>query len=604
MIEMHAGEINQLQQLNLTQQSRIKEMTLQSTHLEERDRRQDFGNEQMQLRAENMNLQLQNTELSSKIDELVTEMQLMQEQLNRQALPGDESHAYQHRPDYATKATSMSPTHLRAKEFRTRSDSPMHRTQPIQVDLSVYKNFSTLQRNAPQTDQVFTFRQTSPRQNQRNDHLSTVRSQRSASELMQEAKALTEKSQRMRSAAKDWGPLLQEVKSALFDLVSEFRESWESDAALKREYDRLIKGMVLFTVNQSALSSEEAPVMAIVDLIQDVVGVFRNNLEYQRRLNSKKEGEVEEKQFELTASERDLRKRIDIVFQVFKNASTRLTRIDREWQEVLDAQVYIIEELMQATDQAEPQTRKDKGQTPLDIAISDFQFTLNKAIESLVTQENFDKTISQKLVYHETTGESLGTFKDVEINRAIVQQMYDVYDEIYVRSKQEKGNSQGQVNLKITTVAQFRSYSVRMIKALKEDLVKIQNEFAQQVNVNIDVYLAQKEQVQTMPEAQLKQLAQQMNQDLLDLRTNELYIRKMSSYVEAFKEAFEFCDVELASQCFPNCKGTNQPVMGGGVRDQAQQFVQVLQDQIDTIVKESRGVLALKDPCVKSANSR
>ena len=45
MIEMHAGEINQLQQLNLTQQSRIKEMTLQSTHLEERDRRPDYGNE-------------------------------------------------------------------------------------------------------------------------------------------------------------------------------------------------------------------------------------------------------------------------------------------------------------------------------------------------------------------------------------------------------------------------------------------------------------------------------------------------------------------------------------------------------------------------------
>ena len=110
--------------------------------------------------------------------------------------------------------------------------------------------------------------------------------------------------------------------------------------------------------------------------------------------------------------------------------------------------------------------------------------------------------------------------------------------------------------------------------------------------------------MKTMPEAQLKQLAQQMNQDILDLRTNELHIRKMSSYIEAFKEAFEFCDVELANQCFPNCKGTGQPVMGGGVRDQAQQFLQVLQDQIDTIVKESRGVLILKDPCVKAGNNR
>ena len=86
--------------------------------------------------------------------------------------------------------------------------------------------------------------------------------------------------------------------------------------------------------------------------------------------------------------------------------------------------------------------------------------------------------------------------------------MYDVYDEIYVRSRQDKSSSQNQVNLKITTVGQFRSYSVRMIKALKEDLVKIQKEFVQQTNVNIDVYLAQKEQMKAMPEAQLRQLAQ------------------------------------------------------------------------------------------------
>ena len=179
--------------------------------------------------------------------------------------------------------------------------------------------------------------------------------------MILEAKALTEKSLRARGIAKDWSPLLQDVKSALFDLVSEFRDSWESDTSLKKEYDRLIKGMVLLTVNQSTVNSEEAPVMAIVDLIQDVVAVFRKNLEYQSLLTTKKEDQVVEAQHEMPASERDLRKRIDIVFQVFKNASNRLTRIDREWQEVLDAQVYIMEELMQANAQPETQTRKEKG---------------------------------------------------------------------------------------------------------------------------------------------------------------------------------------------------------------------------------------------------
>lgn len=81
-----------------------------------------------------------------------------------------------------------------------------------------------------------------------------------------------------------------------------------------------------------------------------------------------------------------------------------------------------------------------------------------------------------------------------------------------------------------------------------------------------------------MPEDQLRLLVQTLSQEILDLKANELYIRKMSNYIEAFREAFEFCDVELASQCFPNCKGTSQPSLGGGVRDQASMFLQVLQD--------------------------
>jgi hypothetical protein len=35
--------------------------------------------------------------------------------------------------------------------------------------------------------------------------------------------------------------------------------------------------------------------------------------------------------------ERVIRKRVEIVLEVFKNASEKLTRIDRDWQEVLDA---------------------------------------------------------------------------------------------------------------------------------------------------------------------------------------------------------------------------------------------------------------------------
>ena len=90
-------------------------------------------------------------------------------------------------------------------------------------------------------------------------------------------------------------------------------------------------------------------------------------------------------QFEMTSGERELRKRLDIVFRVFKQASARLTRIDRNWQEVIDSQVYILDELRNDSDQPSPvKSRKEKAQTPLEQSITDFQFTLNKAIESCV----------------------------------------------------------------------------------------------------------------------------------------------------------------------------------------------------------------------------
>lgn len=60
--------------------------------------------------------------------------------------------------------------------------------------------------------------------------------------------------------------------------------------------------------------------------------------------------------------ERELRRRLDIVYRIFKQASQRLTRIDRNWQEVVDSQVYLLEELKSETGESEPtQSRKEKA---------------------------------------------------------------------------------------------------------------------------------------------------------------------------------------------------------------------------------------------------
>ena len=72
------------------------------------------------------------------------------------------------------------------------------------------------------------------------------------------------------------------------------------------------------------------------------------------------------------AGERVLRKRIEIVLQVFRAASEKLTRIDREWQDVLDAQVYILEEILGDIEGALARKSERFGQTLLETAINDF----------------------------------------------------------------------------------------------------------------------------------------------------------------------------------------------------------------------------------------
>jgi hypothetical protein len=128
--------------------------------------------------------------------------------------------------------------------------------------------------------------------------------------------------------------MCKDIKSDLFDMVSDFRDRWQSTDELKRKYDSFVKDMVLGFNDSTA---DDNILISIVELIKRFVGLTQENLEHQSSIQSRSVNEDKEKQFELTVGERVLRKRVEIVLQVFKSASERLTRIDREWQEVLDA---------------------------------------------------------------------------------------------------------------------------------------------------------------------------------------------------------------------------------------------------------------------------
>jgi len=68
--------------------------------------------------------------------------------------------------------------------------------------------------------------------------------------------------------------------------------------------------------------------------------------------------------------------------EVFKKASLDLYRVDRHWRAVIDAQLTILEELGAKPQRSRSRSPSPSAKSPLDIALGDFKFTLNKAIES------------------------------------------------------------------------------------------------------------------------------------------------------------------------------------------------------------------------------
>jgi len=116
--------------------------------------------------------------------------------------------------------------------------------------------------------------------------------------------------------------------------VSDFREKFKPDEQLKRKYDALIKEMVM-GVNFGHEFNNLSVLKTATDLIKQFLELIRDNFSHQQVSEKKIEKQTEQETF--NAGERVIRKRIEIVLQVFRASSERLTRIDREWQEVLDA---------------------------------------------------------------------------------------------------------------------------------------------------------------------------------------------------------------------------------------------------------------------------
>jgi hypothetical protein len=92
-------------------------------------------------------------------------------------------------------------------------------------------------------------------------------------------------------------------------------------------------------------------------------------------------------------NELKLVKNLEIVVDVFKKAAEKVARTgETEWRDVIEQQGYVLEEVLkhhaEGLKQVDNSTLKhSRVQSDLELALSDFTFCLNRALDSLVSQD-------------------------------------------------------------------------------------------------------------------------------------------------------------------------------------------------------------------------
>ena len=144
--------------------------------------------------------------------------------------------------------------------------------------------------------------------------------------------------------------------------------------------DSIIKKMVLKSREDSVAHTYDL-VRCLFDILRDVM---KSRTKQNEQINSQNQKEQSERELSLV-------KHLEIAIDVFKRSSQKVGKTgEREWQQVIDQQCYVLEELLKGD--LKPSS---KAQSEFELALKDFNFCLNKALETVVSQ---DDAMSSKFI--------------------------------------------------------------------------------------------------------------------------------------------------------------------------------------------------------------
>jgi len=131
----------------------------------------------------------------------------------------------------------------------------------------------------------------------------------------------------------------------------------------------------------------------VYDLVRSLFDVMRDVLKSTQVQSMKKDEAITEIQESKADSQIKMVKNVEIVIDVFKKAAEKVGKVgERDWREVIEQQSYVLEELISMQEHLLKVgiTHKayKQAHTNFELALSDFKFCLNKALESLVQKDD------------------------------------------------------------------------------------------------------------------------------------------------------------------------------------------------------------------------
>ncbi|CDW82877.1 UNKNOWN [Stylonychia lemnae] len=382
------------------------------------------------------------------------------------------------------------------------------------------------------------------------------------------------------------------IKDQIFDLVAQMRQSSFEVTSVHSKCDQFMKELMRDSHPQQSYHNNQPqdPFDKFFKISQDFLYLIKDYIEDHSQAIKQQQEIEEQKDYQRQLQEAEFKRRIAQVLQVLKSSSLKAGKADRDLQELFDYQTYMIEEISNKLfnkDLTKSQNAnlfidslaedQQKFQQNMIHLIGDFNYTLDRLLQNLRGLQELEPS-------KESIEEPINILQKSQQSSVIVikEELMRIYEKSH--KVLENGFQLHGVALYINSQDELQRHSFRIIKNLKEHFTKIKGSFVKKMNQDIDYYINQKQnqsELQFVSSEQYRQIINKLRQEILELKQNEQFLKKLTEEIECLKESLDNFDIELIEQCLVN---KNIDFL------KSPMTYQILSEQIGSVMREAKSI--------------